>query len=350
MRIGSRQRVLRWLQLGLAWAIVACARTEDPDGNLGSETHWLTACTSNAQCGSEGLSCECGVCSLPCDEDARCGKYGAVCSVAGEAAHEALCGSSRTGGVCLPPCEGGCSGEQSCVADACVPKDRPVPASGATLGDGGALMSGPQREPSDVQAEVPPAPVSDGLRDAGRPLSPVSPVPEPMPAPSLSEPTRDAGSPADASVGVSDAGGVANDADDPADASVDDASTSGVVLRAVLAEASSGTTGIAAEWVNGTSGPIFLAGCGTASGWSFDGAEWEEYGSLVLCAAEGPMVSVGPGESYRDTVGVPPSRGVGVWRLVGTYGAGCVPPDGLFSEATCASTLELTSNEVSLPR
>lgn len=134
------------------------------------------------------------------------------------------------------------------------------------------------------------------------------------------------------------------------DAGVDMNPSSGVQLRAVMTEVSDGTVGIAAEWINGTDDPIYLQGCSTTSGWYLDGGDWIEHGGFVLCFQEGPMVVVGPGETYVDQAGVPPSdRGTNIWRLQGPYGVGCVPAEGLFSETRCESVTELVSeNEVSV--
>lgn len=56
-------------------ALVACG-TDDGKvaGNPGSETHWLTACSAQGQCG-EG-QCVCGVCTRECSSNASCGELG----------------------------------------------------------------------------------------------------------------------------------------------------------------------------------------------------------------------------------------------------------------------------------
>jgi hypothetical protein len=123
---------------------------------------------------------------------------------------------------------------------------------------------------------------------------------------------------------------------------------SSVTLRAVMSETSpGGPQGIAAEWTNGSDETIFLRGCMTADGWYREGSEWLEYGAFAQCAVEGTAVEVAAGATYLDISALPPERGDNVWRLVGPYGVGCTPGEPL-SQASCASTFELTSsNEVS---
>lgn len=53
--------------LALAWG---CRRT-DPGPTTGSETHFLSWCSSSESCG-EGLECVCGVCSKSCSDASSC--------------------------------------------------------------------------------------------------------------------------------------------------------------------------------------------------------------------------------------------------------------------------------------
>lgn len=78
------------------------ARTED----TGSETHWLLRCNSDLECG-EG-SCECGVCSKPCDTSADCGALGlgsVECVSSTNCEVGAIGSSPAEGAVCLLPCD-----------------------------------------------------------------------------------------------------------------------------------------------------------------------------------------------------------------------------------------------------
>jgi hypothetical protein len=52
-----------------AWSVVSCGAETDA-GNPGSETHWLSACESDADCGE--YSCFCGTCTVACQTDGDC--------------------------------------------------------------------------------------------------------------------------------------------------------------------------------------------------------------------------------------------------------------------------------------
>jgi hypothetical protein len=342
---GGRQ----WCAWGFLALLSSCAQSEDPDSNLGSETHWLSVCESTADCGSHGLTCECGLCSLPCAEDGQCSGYQASCAGVGESATTALCGlaSIRSLGICLPSCEPGCAADQRCLDGACIPLAVETPPATASNADAGEQQPSPTPREPEVSPSVSPVPTEpDQARaDAGSPTELARDASVLVPVDASRDATPDAGLQSDASLrfdaGASDAGTF--------DGAIDaDAAFSGVDLRAVVTEVSPGNPGIAAEWVNGTLEPIYLPGCSTVSGWSYDGMEWQEHGAFFVCAMEGPMVAIAPGQTYLDTAGDPPNRGIDVWRLVGTYAVGCVPDDGLFSEAVCSYRTELTSDQVNL--
>ena len=76
----------------LSLALLQCgtARTDVTD----TRTNWLLDCSSDAQCGSD-LSCECGICTVPCSADSRCTAIDAdsVCET------KLLCSSGE--GVCV---------------------------------------------------------------------------------------------------------------------------------------------------------------------------------------------------------------------------------------------------------
>lgn len=83
-----------------------CGRAES--SRMDSETHWLTSCDSDLDCGTG--SCECGVCTEACTSSADCsglGVAGAEC-----VAQSGACGASTAsasapsplGSACLLPC------------------------------------------------------------------------------------------------------------------------------------------------------------------------------------------------------------------------------------------------------
>jgi hypothetical protein len=91
----------------------SCGRAESPQ--LDSETHWLTTCDSDQECGAG--RCECGVCTTPCVSSADCaglGVAGVECvPLSGACASLASAtGESSEGAACLVSCtdDGGCSG------------------------------------------------------------------------------------------------------------------------------------------------------------------------------------------------------------------------------------------------
>lgn len=92
--------------LVLALLITECRSAgEDPTGG---ETHFLKACALDSRaCGSE-LVCLCGVCSLPCNDEASCGALpGASCALPGETA---TCTLATTG-----HCDVGCADDAECA-------------------------------------------------------------------------------------------------------------------------------------------------------------------------------------------------------------------------------------------
>ena len=112
-----------WVTAGFSsvglW-VAACAPSEP---QTGSQTNWLRTCDATAECGP--LSCICGACTQPCDDDLGCSTLeGASCVAAEEAGAVAVCGGvqSPTAGLCLPRCdEEACGPGFACVADVCTP-------------------------------------------------------------------------------------------------------------------------------------------------------------------------------------------------------------------------------------
>jgi O-glycosyl hydrolase len=111
-------QILAWGAVGLI-AVAAC-RAEEPElaaQTRGSQTNWLTACSSDDDC--DGLSCLCGVCTLSCVEDDACAPLGSGSCVrvrsggSADSGAIATCdGQAPDQGLCLPDCDGA-----PCAAD-----------------------------------------------------------------------------------------------------------------------------------------------------------------------------------------------------------------------------------------
>lgn len=104
-----------------AWAL-GCDGGRGPQ--TGSQTNWFVECSSSAPCG-EGLSCECGHCTVRCDESLACADLaGATCIAEADPSAVAVCGGYvAPAGLCLPTCDegGGCPDGASCLAGVCMP-------------------------------------------------------------------------------------------------------------------------------------------------------------------------------------------------------------------------------------
>jgi hypothetical protein len=96
-----------------ASALFACL-PGSPDPGVGSETHFLTACASDADCGA--LSCLCGVCTTTCTTTCELGE----CAPMNHAALASFCPAPVTESLCLAPCTTGadCGGGR-CVDGLC---------------------------------------------------------------------------------------------------------------------------------------------------------------------------------------------------------------------------------------
>ena len=92
---------------------------------VGSETHWLQACDSSAECGEEN-ACVCGICTAPCQADS-CATAGpaAVCLAPDAPGAVALCGAlpANATGICAQGCgrPADCGAGLTCEAQTCVP-------------------------------------------------------------------------------------------------------------------------------------------------------------------------------------------------------------------------------------
>jgi hypothetical protein len=109
---------------GLLLALVAC-KDEPPAGpSVGTNSNWLRACTTSAECG-DLPACECGACTAPCADDGECDAIeDARCALGQDPAAWAECESRSpqlAAGLCLPRCDpGSCGDGQACVSGACV--------------------------------------------------------------------------------------------------------------------------------------------------------------------------------------------------------------------------------------
>lgn len=114
-------RVVLTLVAGLAFGLAGCARSNQDQ--VGGESHWLQACSTDAQCGDGGLVCDCGTCTRACaDDDACAGGPAAVCADRRSEGLENACSAMPPPtdfGVCLRACssDADCSGK--CVDGGC---------------------------------------------------------------------------------------------------------------------------------------------------------------------------------------------------------------------------------------
>ena len=139
-----------WTLLLVACAVAACSKTPlSPLGpSAGSETHWLTACTQNADCESAvGAACLCGVCTRTCDEDADCDSTGlaAACMAAEDPALVDACGGvPPERALCVATCavDAECGARTVCTERRCLPGERVDFGFGGAAGAGGAGGAG----------------------------------------------------------------------------------------------------------------------------------------------------------------------------------------------------------------
>ena len=120
--------VRQWYALPAILGLLVAACGPDSSPKTASQTNWLRACDSDAECGD--LRCLCGACTLVCSAESTCtGLPGASCVPAGNAGAVALCGGNEpdSSGLCLPLCEtDDCPGNSACVAGVCSPVPEPT--------------------------------------------------------------------------------------------------------------------------------------------------------------------------------------------------------------------------------
>lgn len=94
----------------------------------GSQTNWLRACASDAECGD--LQCVCGACTLLCDAETACSDQpDATCVTPDDVGATALCGGHPpAASLCLQRCtsEADCPQGSACVAGVCRPLPPPT--------------------------------------------------------------------------------------------------------------------------------------------------------------------------------------------------------------------------------
>jgi len=105
-------------------AVVACGDPQHHEPAVGTNSNWLRACVTSAEC-DDAAMCQCGACTAQCSDDMDCAALGfAHCAHAGDPAVDAVCTADALGsaaGICLPSCEpGACKEGQACVAGSCV--------------------------------------------------------------------------------------------------------------------------------------------------------------------------------------------------------------------------------------
>lgn len=125
----------RWLAL-VAWGwmlATGCSGKTSPQ--VGGETHWLSACADDRECGGAGLRCVCGTCTRSCEDDATCaGPVDAACIDAHSPALLERCEErslTDARALCLARCakDEECGPARACVQETCVPRPDDPPVS-----------------------------------------------------------------------------------------------------------------------------------------------------------------------------------------------------------------------------
>lgn len=89
--------------LAIAWA--ASCRSEDSGPTTGSETHFLSWCSSDDAC-DDGLTCVCGVCTAACTEQSACAAFGAgaECLNIDDRPADQICSDAPSAAACEAEC------------------------------------------------------------------------------------------------------------------------------------------------------------------------------------------------------------------------------------------------------
>ncbi len=167
--------LLSLLCLGVS---LACNGAHKADTGSDTETNWLKSCDADTDCA--GYTCECGVCTSRCETSAECSMSGAVCSQAGDGAHDARCGNANSSfGLCL---EAESDSGQTLLDAGGTPVSPALPEAsespGSVGGPAAEEMPAPDAEdPADTGTDttVSDTPSSEATTEQGGELTPASP-------------------------------------------------------------------------------------------------------------------------------------------------------------------------------
>jgi hypothetical protein len=127
--------------LTLGFGGLSCGESEQPSPRTDSITElWMTPCDITADCGDD-LSCECGVCTWPCDTDGFCPAGRCRSTLAGAGLQLCANTGSPAAELCLPACtdDEDCPVVQPlvCESESCIPASAAtcVVSTTATIGE-----------------------------------------------------------------------------------------------------------------------------------------------------------------------------------------------------------------------
>jgi len=137
---------VRALPVLLALALVASCRSEESGPITGSETHFLSWCSSDGSCDG-GFECVCGVCTAACSLSSQCEELGASaeCLALGEKPADQTCSDAPAGATCEVACDGDADcfalpGEPRCDRGFC--RRLASDCAAGELGDGDVVVLG----------------------------------------------------------------------------------------------------------------------------------------------------------------------------------------------------------------
>lgn len=101
-------------------------------------------------------------------------------------------------------------------------------------------------------------------------------------------------------------------------------------------------TPVKATLTNGTTGSVFLHGCGIYFWEKLVNGSWVNKGGEIVCDWEGEAREVPAGTSVDEGMSGKPA---GTWRVAAEYGTGCTPKQPL-STASCTSMNRVVSSPI----
>lgn len=101
-----KRELLTLVLAAVCGALVSCSKTNDPPG--GSQTHFLKSCEQSC---AAPYSCLCGVCTLPCTEDATCTTHFGAAECVAPVTDGADCE-----GAAAQVCDAACAQTSDCAA------------------------------------------------------------------------------------------------------------------------------------------------------------------------------------------------------------------------------------------